>query len=903
MFFSDHSFSYFSKCTTFLIGGLLLACTQATAQTDGIIQPPPVEAARKSGPISIDGRLDEDAWNAAIPMTSFVQREPVEGAEPEEKTEVRILFDNQALYVGARMYDSDPSRIGRQLVRRDDGGQFDYFTFSVDPNRDKRTGYQFRISAAGAQRDAYLFNDDDQDDAWNAVWESDVQIDEQGWTAELRIPLSQIRYDAFEGPQSWGVNFTRRRLGNNEIVDYALQSRVRRGEVSVYGQLNGLELPTGAKRLEIRPYALTSAKTAPATPGNPFFDGSEFKPRTGLDLKYGLGSSYTLDMTINPDFGQVEVDPAVVNLSAFEVFFRERRPFFVEDAQIFDFRLSGRSQLFYSRRIGRSPRGDAPSGVDFEEIPSQTNILGAAKVTGRSTNGFSFGALAALTGRETGRAYTQSTDLTQEFTVEPRTQFGVLRGRQDFRGGATQIGAIGTLINRELPASGAFDFLPSNAVSGGVDFEHNWGGDRSRDWVLWGFFAGSHVRGSTEAMLDIQTASNHFFQRPDATRFSVDSTATSLSGYNWRLQFGRQSASKVTYDFWLAEVSPGLEVNDSGFSTSGERLDGGASIEYREITPNRLFRSYRLNAFTFYNFRHAALDDPFSWNSWRQHYKSGTFALGADLELNNLWELELDARYSPTRFSDTLTRGGPIMQNPGSYSLGFELGTDRRKRLSFRPEIDYENKQQGGYEWSTQMRINLRPAPSWELEISPDLRWEHNPAQYVTSSDALLFTPTYGDRYIFSDLKRRAFSMETRLNVSFTPNLTFQLFAQPLLSSGDFLNYKQLLRPGSFDFDILDEGTRSYIDPTDGDRHLDFDGDGNSETSFSDRDFNIRQLRMNMVLRWEYRPGSRVFVVWQQRRRQRADTGTFNLSRDFRNLLSGDAENIFIVKFNYWFGI
>jgi len=881
----------------------LFPTTRVVAQTLSTITAPTIEGALRPSEVNIDGRLDDPAWNAAVPATKFIQRQPTEGAEPEEKSEIRILYDSQAIYVGARFFDREPNRIGRQLVRRDSRGQFDYFVFSLDPNNDKRTGYQFRISAAGAQRDAYLYNDDDQDDAWNAVWESAVEIDGQGWTAELRIPLSQIRYDAIDGPQSWGVNFTRRRQANNEITDFALESRLRRGRVSVFGKLNGLNLPTGAKRLEIRPYALTSIKKAPSTVGDPFFDGSELKPRTGLDLRYGLGSSYTLDLTINPDFGQVEVDPAVVNLSAFEVFFRERRPFFVEDAQIFDFRLSGRNQLFYSRRIGRQPRGDAPDGVDFDDIPTQTNILGAAKVTGRSANGFSFGALGALTGQESGRSFTQSTNSFQNFVVEPRTQYGVFRAKQDLRGGATQIGAITSLMHRELPASGNFDFLPSNAVSGGVDFEHNWGGSRSRDWSLSGFFAASHVRGATDALLKIQTASNHFFQRPDATQFSLDSTATSINGYNWRVQFDRQSARHLTYGIWLAESSPGLEVNDAGFSTSGERLDGGARFQYREITPGQYLRSYRFSAFTFYNFRHAALDEPFSWTSWRESYKSGTFSLSADLEFNNLWEVELDTRFSPTRYSDTATRGGPIMQDPGSYSLGLEIGTDRRQWISFRPEVAYERGQKGGYEWETKLDLNMRPSPSWEIELSPGIAWSRGTGQYVTSTDALPYAPTFGRRYIFSDLDRRSISLETRLNVAFTPNLTFQLFAQPLLSSGDFLNYKQLLQPKSFNFDTLDEGTRSFIDPSDGDRHLDFNGDSVSDFSFSDRDFNFRSLRMNMVLRWEYRPGSRVFVVWQQNRSQRESIGSFNFGRDFRNLFSGASENIFIIKFNYWFGI
>ncbi len=876
----------------------------ATAQS-GSVEPalPAMEAAERTGHIEIDGRLDEAAWTAAIPATRFVQREPVEGANPDKATEVRVLYDADAIYIGARMFDDHPEHIGRQLVRRDERGAFDLFSVSIDPNNDRLTGYQFRVSAAGAQRDAYLYDDVRQDDAWDAVWESAVVIDELGWAAEMRIPLSQMRYETTDGAQSWGVNFMRRCLATNEVIDFALQSRLRYGRVSVLGRLNGLVLPSDARRLEVRPYTLGSARTARAEQGNPFFDGSDYNARAGLDVRYGLGSSYHLDMTFNPDFGQVEVDPAVVNLSAFETFFREQRPFFVEDAQVFEFGLSGRDELYYSRRIGRQPRGGTPDGADFSDIPTETSILGAAKITGRSQGGVSIGALAAVTGRETGKAYSLVDRRTEEFTVEPRAGFSVFRIRRDFRNGASQFGAVGSLMHRALPDDGAFDYLTSEAFTGGVDFEHNWGGARERDWAVYGYLAGSRVQGSTEALTRLQRASNHYFQRPDATRFAVDSTATSMNGYNWRLQFARRDSQNWSGAVWFAQISPGFEVNDLGFSRSNERLDGGARIEYQHITPGRFFRNYEFRFFTFYNFRHEALDDPWAWSSWRNNYKNGRFFAGGNFELNNYWEIFLGSSYSPTQFSDTRTRGGPVMEDPGSYSFDLGIRSDRRKRISLQTEFDYERSQRGGHEWETGIEARIRPSPNWELELAPNFSWERNAAQYVTQTDALAFEPTYGSRYVFSDLQRRSFSLETRLNVAFSPDLTLQLYAQPLLSSGDYLNYKQLLRGNSFDFDVLDEGTRSFIDPVDGYRYLDFNGDGMPDINFSDRDFNIQSLRMNIVLRWEYRPGSRVFLVWQQTRSERDENGTLDIGRDFGNLFGGESENIFIVKFNYWFGV
>ncbi len=881
-----------------------LSTGTVTAQTDaGSAVVPAMEAAQRTGQVSIDGRLDEPAWAAAMPATRFVQREPVEGAEPGEDTEVRVLYDDGAIYIGARMYDDQPDQIGRQLVRRDERGAFDLFSVSIDSNNDRLTGYQFRVSAAGAQRDAYLYDDVRQDDAWDAVWESGVTIDDEGWVAEMRIPLSQIRYEPRDGPQSWGINFMRRRLAANESIDFALQSRLRHGRVSVLGRLNGLVLPSGASRLEIRPYVLGSARTAEADQGNPFFDGSDFSGRGGFGLRYGLSPSYHLVLTVNPDFGQVEVDPAVINLSAFETFFREQRPFFVLDAQEFEFGLSGRDELYYSRRIGRQPRGGTPDDADFADIPTETSILGAAKITGRSPGGVSIGALAAVTGRESGKAHSISDGRIREFTVEPRAEFGVFRIRKDYRSGASQVGAVGSLVHRALPDDGAFDYLTSEAFSGGVDFEHNWGGARSRNWAVYGYLAGSRVQGSPEALIRIQRSSNHYFQRPDATRLAVDSTATSMNGYNWRLQFARRDAEHWTGALWFAQITPGFEINDLGFSRSGERLDGGARIEYQHITPGRYLRNYRFNFFTFYNFRHEALDDPWSWSSWRNNYKNGRFWAGADFELNNNWDVFLGSSFSPTQFSDTRTRGGPVMEDPGSYSFDIGVGTDRRKRISLETELDYENYQRGGHEWEAEVEATIRPTPNWELEVTPNFSWERNAAQYVARTDALPFAPTYGSRYVFSDLERRSFSLETRLNVAFSPDLTLQLYAQPLLSSGDYLNYKQLLRASSFDFDVLDEGTRSFIDPADGYRYLDFDGDGMPDINFSDRDFNIQSLRMNVVLRWEYRAGSRVFLVWQQTRSERDENGTLDIGRDFGNLFGGESENIFIVKFNYWFGV
>lgn len=876
---------------------------------------PVARAVARHGAIAIDGRLSEEAWRNAEPASRFVQREPREGAPPLERTDVRVLFDDGALYVGAVLHERIPSRIAAQLVRRDEWGQYDYFEVALDPDNDRRTGYRFRVSAAGVQGDVYLFDDTEEDEDWDAVWESAVSRDSGGWCTELRIPLSQLRYAASDTVQAWGVNFTRHRVAENEVTDFALESRLRHGSVSLFGRLEGLRFPRATRRLELRPYTVASARLAPSRPGDPFFSGAELAPRAGTDLRYGLGSAFSLDATIAPDFGQVEVDPAVINLTAFETFFPEKRPFFVEDARIFDFTLSGEDdRLFYSRRIGREPQGSSPTDADFESIPTSTTILGAAKLTGRTSSGFSLGALAAVTGRETGRSFTAADQRESQFAVEPPTVYGVGRVTQDFRDGASQAGAIVTALHRDLPADSSLDFLTSDGYSGGLDFEHNWGGERSRDWALWGFATASLVHGTPQALVRIQRASNHYFQRPDATRYAVDSAATSLSGFNWRLQFERRSATHWTGAAWLAEITPGLEVNDLGFSTAGERLDGGVEVEYQEITPGAVFRTYTLTLVTYHSVRHEALDHPLSWASWDHARKRGGFHLEAEAEFVNFWEARVEAEYSPTLLSDVATRGGPLMVEPAAGKLELRASTDRRRWLSLEPSVSYEDRARGGYQWEAGLELSIRPSPSIELELSPEWSRELNAAQFVAATDGG-FAPTFGRRYLFGDLRRQELAMETRVNVTLSPKLTFQLYAQPLLSSGDYLTYKQLARAESFEFETFSEGVaqqgptgwycaggQTCQDPEKV-RYLDFDRDGRPDFSFAERDFNIRSLKLNAVWRWEYRPGSTLFLVWQQGREDRETIGTAALGRDLRALWGAAAENLFIIKLTYWLGL
>ena len=883
----------------------------------GIVQAatrPSVAATRRTTSVTLDGRLDDEAWHQAAVAGGFVQQRPVEGDPAAHATEVRVLYDDDAIYVGARMFDSEPQTIARQLVRRDQESTADWFVVAFDPRTDRRTGNSFFVSAANVQGDEYLYNDTESDGAWDAVWASAVQLDSLGWTVEIRIPLSQLRYQTSSGDQTWGINFARGRVRSNEETHFALTSELQRGIVSQFGTLTGMRTERAPRRIELRPYVVAGGQFEPAEPGNPFQDGSRMTSRAGIDMKFGLGSSFTLDATINPDFGQVEADPAVINLTAFETFFEERRPFFVEDARIFDFSLSGgNNRLFYGRRIGRRPAGGGPSGADFEHVPEAATILGAAKVTGRTAGGLSVGLISAVTDQAKGRAYFGATDETRSFLAEPRAVHSAVRARQDFNGGASTFGAIATHQTRQLPGDRSFASLTSDAFSAGVDWEHQWA---NRTYGFTGYVAGSLVRGDSTAMIRIQRSSTHFLQRPDATRLGVDSGTTSLTGVDWRMTVDKRRGDHWTGAIWAAEVTPTFEVNDLGFSGRQEVLDAGARIQYREIVPGKLLRSYRLTAFTFHNWSHEALDRPWSASSWGDAHVSGSMTVSADLTLLNYWDVGTRVSVRPELADRNGTRGGPMMLAPRSYEWNVDFQTDERRRISIEPSMEISRQAMGGARREEfQVAVTIRPSPRVEVTLEPTYQQAQVGAQFVGRTTSLPYTPTFGTRYLFAELDQREFGLETRLNVTFSPRMTLQLFAQPLLASGDFVTYKQLTQPRSYSFDEFQEGTFSTgpgapgcaggrtCQAPDGTRYIDFDGNGSADHSFEDRDFNVRSLIGNAVFRWEYRPGSAIFLVWQRQQEDEANIGGFSFSRDARALFRAPARDVFLIKASYWIGL
>jgi len=857
-----------------------------------------MRATRAPSSINIDGKLNEPAWAAAVPSGDFTQSYPNVGAKATDPTEVRVLYDDDALYVGVRMFDAHPDSIAAQLARRDASGIYsDWLHVMVDSYRDRRTSFRFSVNPRGVQKDVLEFDDKGGEDLnWDAVWQVATAVDSLGWTAEYRIPFSQLRFGGMQKgvERVWGIQIMRDVARRNERDSWSPWKLTDPGFVSLEGDLAGiLDIPT-PRRLEVMPYVSAKLTRAPGDPANPFYRANDTKPSTGVDLKYGLPSGLTLTATANPDFGQVEVDPAVVNLSAYETFFPEKRPFFVEGANIFNIGSInggpsyGNQQIFYSRRIGRPPQRFADG--QFVDAPNATTILGAGKLTGK-VGAWTVGLLNALTGEEKARVIDGS-NVESTTPVEPLTNYFVGRVKRDFRGGNTIIGLGGTAVNRDLSDTVFKNLLRASADVGSLDFEHRWA---NRQWSLTGALSRSLIEGSTAVIQSAQQSSARYYQRPDADYLSLDPAATSLSGYSTKL--GLVKSGTWSFSATAKDISPGFEVNDLGFMGRVDYRNIGSGASYNNYQPGKLLRSYSLFAGTNHAWNHGGD------KIWTSFFNQVTF------NFTNLWSFYAGGEYDPSAIDDRLTRGGPLGRQPTQWGAWTQVTSDQRRSVSYNAYANYYGDEAHGYAKDVTLGVDVRPSSSVHLTLSPSLSLYHNTIQFVRGATDALATTTYGRRYVFSDLFQTTLSATTRVEWTLTPLLSFQLYAQPFASAGRFKGFKELATPGTQQYAVYGRDNGSTItpvpDPTTGkvlSYAVDPDGAGVAPAfSISNPDFRTHSLRGNAVVRWEYRPGSALFFVWQQQREDFLPfEGDFRTSRETRGIF-GRPSNVFLVKATYWF--
>jgi Domain of unknown function (DUF5916)/Carbohydrate family 9 binding domain-like len=854
-----------------------------------------VAAVRTATPITIDGDLAEPVWQTPG-AGGFTQRDPSDGRPASEETFFWIAFDRDNLYVAVRLADAEPDKIVGRLGRRDEVVDSDWVDIGLDPYHDRRSGYFFSVNPVGSIQDGTLSNDEDFDATWDGVWQSAARVDEKGWAVEMRIPFDQLRFKRRD-VQVWGVNVQRTIKRKNEEDHFAWVPKEESGLVSRFAELTGLAGIASGRRLEVAPFALSQANFHPAEPGNPFRPGHAYAAGAGFDLKGGLSSNLTLNLSVNPDFGQVEVDPAIINITDEETYYEEKRPFFIEGASIFSFGKGGPNvyksfgwdepDFFYSRRIGRTPRG-GPDGPGFFDTPDWTTILTAAKVAGKIGRAFNLGVISAMTEREYGRIDDGGALSTVE--VEPFTHYGVARGLQEFGEGRSGLGFIATAVARDLGEGPLRDVLARSALALGVD---GWTFlDKDRGWVLTGWAGLTEVRGSAPAMTALQRSSLHYFQRPDADWVELDGTATSLSGWAGRIYVNKQKGNFV-FNAAVGAMSPGFEGNDLGYHTRGDLVNAHVEAGYRVLQPGRTFRSWTVTGSYFRNY-------DFGGNRVGEY-----IYLDGKGQFLNYWTAALHLDYEPPKYSHYLTRGGPMAFYPSGETVRGTLATDSRKALIVQFSGYYRYHPSGGYNWSLGGGLTWKPSPNFSLSVGPSYTWRYSEGQWVRSVTDPLKTSTYGVRYVLADIYAKTLPVEIRVNWTFTPRLSLQAYLQPYLATGDFQAYKELHAARTFDFDYYGEDGGSTIAYADGVYTVDPDGAAGpaGPFTFADPDFNLKSLRGTVVLRWEYRPGSLFYLVWTQKRADYSNPGDFELWRDLGDVFRAPGENIFMIKVSYRFAL
>jgi len=872
-----------------VLGSFLLcapATAQATSQVDPISSSPGAAAAKafqaaevlkRGAGVHVDGRLTDSIWQRAVFRTDFVQKDPVEGAPPTVRTAVAFAYDHQALYVAARM-EAPPEEIRAQVTRRDNDGNSDRIKISLDSYHDRRTAYTFGVTASGVRIDYYHSSDSEhsRDRTFEPVWEASTAIDSAGWTAEMRIPFSQLRFNPAE-TQTWGVNINRYVPARNEDIYWVLVPKQETGWASRFGELQGLRGIEPSRRLELLPYVTGAATiTGDRNPKNPFDDGRNLETRAGADLKLGLGPGLTLDAAINPDFGQVEADPAVVNLSAVETFFDERRPFFTEGSQFF--RGNGAS-FYYSRRIGAPPQGLV--GGDFEDAPKAATILGAAKVSGRLPSGTAVGALVAVTDREYGHGFDSTTNSTSRALVAPRTLFGVGRVRQEFGASASTVGLSITGVFRDLADSALAASLDRTAVAGGADWNLRFQGGK---YTLSGSLGVSHVRGDTAAMLLQQTSSRRYYQRPDKGYVRLDSNRTSLTGFQGYLAFEKEGGRHWLYGVGGSFESPGFEINDLGRLGTTDDIDTWADLGYRETQPTRLFRNYSVE-----------LSGRAGWNFGGVRQYNGV-ELDLQGQFHNFMGGSLSLEVYPHTLSDGLTRGGPLMRTTDDVFLHGRLSSSFSSSTQWNASLTYGFDELGGKAYYASAELQVRPGSRWELSVEPEYSHTIDTRQYVTQLVGSR-PEVYGGRYVFGRIDRHTLSAQFRINYAFSPDLTVELYAEPFAASGQYDALGELQAARTNDLRRYGtDGTVILRDPAGGYTI----SDGADTFQLDNPDFHVLSFRSNLVLRWEWRPGSTLYFVWQQNREEQDDPSRPASLRSFVDSFGGHGDNFLAIKVSYW---
>ena len=816
----------------------------------------------------VDGRLDESFWNEKGEWSElFVQTEPYERSRSRHATRMKLLYDDRNIYVGVICQEIDAEAINRFLGNRDEYDLGDYVSVAFDTYHDSRAATQFILNAGGNKSDMIVTDDMSYNTSWNAVWEGRVHVDEAKaqWTAEFRIPFSQLRYSHISEEGVWGLHVRRVLYRTNEIQDWSLIPQNRNGYVYSFGELNNMNNLPKARGIEIAPYVMGKYQNEPAIPGSPYQTGNLWAGNAGVDAKISL-SDYTLDVTVNPDYGQVELDPSVMNLSASETFYDEKRPFFLEGSHIFNTSFGYRTQLLYTRRIGSMPsyRPNVDNVTDFAETGKNVPIISALKLTGTNRRGVTVGIQQSVT----ASAFSHITrgGSKERIAVEPLTSYSVARVQKNW-GGNTLLGGMVTFTGRDMKDPHLEDILPSSALTAGLDFNHYFK-DRLYYVQAKGLF--STIYGSEDAILRKQLNSVHYFQRANAQDYvSVDPNRTSLTGSGGSLEVGRKGNSKFNISESFSWISPQLDLNDVGYLSMADQISNSTSLSYTEGSQWLFFRSNTLSASqrNFFNFGGKITENMFDLSWTAMTVKRLQWTIGSALSLNN--------------GESRLLRGGPGFLRVPAISGNFRFNTDKGKKLYGEASYNTQRSVNGdkatnsfssGFYWRVGGHLFL----SGQLNCE----WNRDAFQYVATVN-----PGNNPTYIMGRMTQRTYGLTLRAKANITPDLSIQFYGSPFTSTAKYDQFKA----------ATDTHAKRYEDRF---RML-----APGEFQFRDPDFQFNEFRSNMVVRWEYRPGSTLYFVWEHSRSANGIGYMPGWGKNLDAILGLPSVNTLMVKMNYWFTI
>jgi len=830
----------------------------------------------------IDGKLDDECWKQGNWAGDYHQFIPNEGAKPTYPTEMNLQYDDKNIYIAFRAFDPEPGKVHRYAGLRDEIVG-DMVGVNFDSYRDYRTGFEFTITAWGQKVDLVLFNPSDWDFNWNAVWKGKVGLEDSAWVAEMEIPLNQLRYSK-EDEQVWGMHTWRWIDRYQEESNWERQSKIGPGMLYNYGEFKGIRGLKKSHRLEIMPFVLGDLKTIEEVPGDPYTkNGRIWGGNLGLDAKIGVSSNFTVDLTVNPDFGQVESDPSVMNLTAFETFYEEKRPFFLEGLTIFDYKF-GQEKLFYSRRIGHQPSlGINPGPGHYVKSPDKTTIMSAAKFSGTTSKGLSVGLIQSVTANEFARITGPEGDETKQL-VEPLTNYLVARIQKGYKAGNTMIGGMFTSTNRFIE-NNELEFLSNNAYTGGIDLLHHW---NNKEFFVDAKFVGSYVDGSQESIRLLQESSARYYQRPGADYLNYDILKTSLSGLGGNIKVGKGSGGHWRYSTALSFLTPGLELNDMGYLRTADEIENTNEISYLITKPVSIFRAF------YFGFEQR--------NSWNFN---GTY-LGSDgevalsTEFKNQWSFSTQVAYHSKDIDTKILRGGFDMMMPSSMNFSARLKTDASKKTIASLAYIYQKAgNNSASSFAIEPAVSIRPFSMLKVDVTATFEKNRDELQYVDTK--VLTEP--GRRYILGTINQETLGLTFRADLNLTPEFSVQYYGSPFISKGSYSELKRVTNPEA---SVYSDRFELFDDPqlVDGQYQLyDQDGEFPEYYTVSNPDFNFHQFRSNFVAKWEYRLGSFIYFVWSSDRTgSNPDSGS-SFGESYRFLGDAFPENIFLVKLNYWFSL